>query len=265
VNHESASISNSSAPRCPAGMADIPGGSFTMGSRIPATVSEFCLDRTEVTVDAYKKCVDAGTCTEPDAYANAADVRADASLKFHQACNWKHPEGRENHPINCVDWNQASSYCSWVGGRLPKEEEWEWAARNGDKGDSYPWGAEGPNERLLNACGRECPPNWKAKFGQTLPKSMYTRDDGYAETAPVAAFPKGNNRWGVSDLAGNVREWTSSLYYTHSGHPFRRVCLGGSFSSEYHADVSASFRPPLPGDEPGVRFLDLGFRCSRTP
>jgi len=83
----------------------------------------FAIDKTEVTVADYKKCMDAGKCTQPGT----------GSL-----CNWG-VSGRKNHPVNCVDWGQAAAYCKWVGKRLPTEAEWEKAARGTD-GRKYPWG-----------------------------------------------------------------------------------------------------------------------------
>jgi formylglycine-generating enzyme required for sulfatase activity len=232
-------------PKCPAGIAGIPGGHYTMGSGEAATVAKFCLDVTEVTVNSYKKCVEAGRCTEPQVYT--------------LGCNWKHPEGRLNHPVTCVNWNQAASYCSWAGGRLPTEEEWEWAARNGDRGDMYPWGGATPSEKLLNACGSEC---YKKA---NSPSPMYAADDGYSETAPVGSFPQGNNRWGVSDLGGNAEEWTSSVFSSNSTSsrtdgPY--VNRGGSWASTDASHVSASYRR---SNSPRNLFSFMGFRCALMP
>lgn len=85
----------------------------------------FCMDVTEVSVDEYRQCVDAGRCTPPDS-----------------KCNWdKHDHGK--HPVNCVDRDQASQYCRFVEKRLPTEEQWEYAARGSDARD-YPWGSDYP-------------------------------------------------------------------------------------------------------------------------
>jgi len=147
-------------PNLPQGDAERAGGTFWMGSPAgegdmreqPAhqvTVSGFCIDQTEVTVEAYGRCVRGGPCRPaptPYEYSNLA--------MFVEFCNAGR-SGRDSHPVNCVDWNQANTYCKWSGGRLPTEAEWEYAARGTD-GRRYPWGSEAPGPRLLNACGSEC-------------------------------------------------------------------------------------------------------------
>jgi formylglycine-generating enzyme required for sulfatase activity len=63
-------------------------------------------------------------------------------------------EGREDHPINCVNWQQAVDFCAWAGGRLPSEAEWEYAARSEGKDNTYPWGEDGdPVERIHGFSG----------------------------------------------------------------------------------------------------------------
>lgn len=131
----------------PAGAADermlIPASAFQMGCSVndPACgedegppggvtieVPAFEIDHYEVSVDEYRACIEAGACTRP---------------KDHQRnkyCNFDAP-GRDDHPVNCVDWDQALAYCEWRGGRLPYEAEWEKAARGGNA-SRYPWGQE---------------------------------------------------------------------------------------------------------------------------
>jgi len=83
--------------------------------------------RSEVTVAQYGACVKAGNCSTPDTGGR---------------CNWS-VNGRDNHPINCVDWNQATAFCEWAGGRLPTEDEWYAEASNGGKRE-YTWGDKAP-------------------------------------------------------------------------------------------------------------------------
>ncbi|MBI3245402.1 MAG: SUMF1/EgtB/PvdO family nonheme iron enzyme [Deltaproteobacteria bacterium] len=83
----------------------------------------FAIDIYEVTVAAYRQCVEAGKCTAPNTGGS---------------CNWNTSD-RAQHPINCVDWSQANAYCRWAGKRLPTEAEWEKAARGTDR-RVYPWG-----------------------------------------------------------------------------------------------------------------------------
>ncbi len=237
---------------CPGDMTAIPCGTYSPLDRDDAvTLGAYCLDKTEVAVDAYAACVNAGHCSGPDAY----DARPGQSKVF---CNWKNA-GRGTHPINCVDWNQARSYCAFAGKRLPTEEEWEWAARNGDgdRGATYPWGEAEPDARLLNAYGAEGPPNAKSKGFSTLDWKpvMYSGSDGFPETAPVGSFPAGDNRWGVRDLAGNVWEWTATNRDAQT-----RAVRGGGWTDHDALRVRAAFGN---GAEPSLRAYDLGFRCAR--
>lgn len=89
-------------------------------------VPAFAIDGREVTVAEYRHCMEAEKCTRPKDHARNKYRNLDA-------------KGREEHQINCVDWDQALAYCSWVGGRLPLEAEWEKAAR-ADTLSRYPWG-----------------------------------------------------------------------------------------------------------------------------
>ena len=109
---------------CPAGMAWIPKGRFRMGARgDEVTVSGFCLDLTEVTVAEYS------SHTTPKASERWEDGSTNKSL----LCNGLRAD-RQNHPMNCVDWNQAAAHCAAELKRLPTEAEWEWAARGGAHG-----------------------------------------------------------------------------------------------------------------------------------
>lgn len=119
-----------------------------------AMLDAFAVDRTEVTVDAYAACVEAGVCSPPGT---------------GPACNWG-PSSQGNHPVNCVDWNQSNSYCEWIGKRLPSEEEWEKAAR-GKYGRKYPWGS------ISATCSRAqidgCSDGTVAAGGKSLGESPY--------------------------------------------------------------------------------------------
>jgi hypothetical protein len=130
-------------------MQSIPAATFTMlADARSVTLSTFCIDRTEVTVGAYKACVNAGACTAP------------------APGNWGASD-RNQHPINAVDWFQADAYCKWSGKRLPSEEEWEHAA-SGNSPRSYPWGNEPADGRVCIGAGT-CPvgsyPGGDSPFG----------------------------------------------------------------------------------------------------
>jgi formylglycine-generating enzyme required for sulfatase activity len=156
-------------------MAHLAAGTFTRGVHHDVvTVHPFCLDQTEVTVDAYTACVQAGKCT--------------ADLTSGDGCNYG-VSGRGNHPMNCVDWTQSAAYCHAQGKRLPSEDEWEWAARGGSEGRAYPWGASEPDAQLC----------W----------SGVAKREG---TCAVGSYPAGDAPGGIHDLAGNVCEWTSTSH-----------------------------------------------------
>lgn len=120
--------------------------------------------------------------------------------------NWRHPEGpgsnldgRTNHPVVHVSWDDASAYARWAGKRLPTEAEWEFAARGGLDGKPYAWGDEFRPENKLLAN------TWQGRF----PDSD-TVEDHFARTAPARSFPP--NGYGLYDMIGNVWEWCSDWY-----------------------------------------------------
>ena len=233
------------------------------------TLSPFCIDKTEVTVAAFRACVQAGDCPPPSATVEWKDIKPEDKTKWSQFCTWG-KTGLDRHPINCVDWKQASAYCEWTGGRLPTEAEWEYAAR-GNAGRSYPWGNEPPDAKRLNACGSECASMGKKRFDESW-KAMYPGDDGWPATAPVGSYPKGASPFGVLDMAGNVWEWTADIFAEDgpdsvprpqkppSDAPPRALRGGG-----WNSNAPGRVQPAYPdGNEPGGRNLSLGFRCVRA-
>jgi len=227
------------------GMVRVPAGEFFSGcnERVDTEcdgdekpgkkryLDAFSIDVTEVTVEAYRECVRAGRCTEPNEGGS---------------CNWGRGD-RERHPVNCVDWNQAKRFCEWQGKRLPTEWEWEKAARGTD-GRKYPWGNSsiGSTSRpVANVADSNTSFSWK----------LASYDDGFAETSPTAHFPAGDSPYGAKDMSGNVWEWTSSKYPGGEG----RVVRGGSWAY-YPRYARASNRPGL---APGFRSNVIGFRCAQ--
>jgi formylglycine-generating enzyme required for sulfatase activity len=218
-------------------------------------VDAFELDRTEVTVADYGTCVRAGKCTPPDAYLAAPyEPRA--------LCNWQHPEGRPGHPVNCVDAFQAAAFCAWKKMRLPTEAEWRHAA---SRAGAFPWGDEAPGPSRLNACGPEC--GTANSRGLVGAKRVPWASDGFAETAPVGSFPGGDTPDDISDLAGNVWEWTAPnrpLAETADASvdpaSERRGLRGGSFYTVSAASFSSDARSEVPATQ---RSFAVGFRCAR--
>lgn len=163
------------ASRCPAGMAEIPGGEFTLGkSKQKASVTPFCLDVNETTAEEYAACVKGGGCDEK-------------TVTVCDGATYGKPDLAKN-PMVCVDFNQAEAYCKAQKKRLPSTEEWEWAARAGAEGRLFAWGNDDPSDQLC----------WGTKAGSRK------------VSCPIGSFPKGDNPQGLKDLTGNVYEWTTS-------------------------------------------------------
>ena len=182
----------------PAGIqwVDIPAGRFQMGSEDGDSnekpvhwveVKAFRMAATEVTVGQYRKCVEAEVCTEP---------------ATGWTCTWSsRPSGKEEHPINCVDWGQARTFSRWVGGDLPTEAQWEYAAR-GARGFKY---AGSDDEGAVG---------W------------YAGNSG-GSTHPVGKKLK--NGYGLYDMSGNVWEWTLDEWHSsYRGAPSRAEAPWGS-------------------------------------
>jgi hypothetical protein len=218
------------------GMAQIPGGNLAAvgGEPRSAVVQPFCIDKSEVTVSAYDACVTAGKCSE------AGTGQSGFSMQTGETCN-RGVVGREEHAINCVDWSQAKTYCEAVGGRLPTEEEWEWTARGGDRASKFPWGDAAPGPQACWGMGRKV-------------------------TCPVGSFPAGDNPWGVHDLAGNLAEWTSSVFkegqntVVGSGG---KVVRGGSYFVDGMAVAPGRLLAAAEstGEDPTNKLWRVGFRC----
>ncbi len=253
---------------CASDMVPVPGGTFSMGSTPgvgdndespphQVRLSDYCIDKTEVTVAAYGLCVTSGKCTA------APEPGKD---ELESLCNGTRRD-RQEHPINCVDWDQARAYCESVNKRLPSEAEWEYAARGSD-GRKYPWGKEDPSAKRLNACDSACRVLGR-RLRMELP-GMYMGDDGWEATAPVGSFPDGASPFGALDMAGNVWEWTADWYgaYTADARTdppgpkegTERVNRGGSWKDDA-ATISVTDRFQ---DSPTARIPFLGFRCARS-
>ena len=200
-------------------------------------LSDYWIDRTEVTVARYRRCVAAGPCAMPP-YAEGGE-------RFD----------RPSLPVVLVTWNDARRFCAWAGGRLPTEAEWERAARGGGAGRRYPWG------NVYNP--------FLANHGAFGLEDLDARD-GFLELAPVGSFPDGRTPEGLEDLAGNAQEWVADWFAPEypkadSANPKgpdmgeMRVVRGGSYvHGRLWLRGAARDREP-----PNERAPWIGFRCAR--
>jgi serine/threonine-protein kinase len=221
----------------------ITGGTYQMGrNNGPAperpahtvTVQPFVMDRTEVTNAEYADFVRDTNHAAPNHWAGT-----------------KPPFGQELWPVVNISLDDANAFAEWrskrdgVTYRLPTEEEWEYAARNGDQADLYPWGKE-----------------WQEK-GAVLKE---------ATPAAVGSRPDGKNKWGVVDLIGNVWEWTSSRVSVYPGNPVKIpnstqdwvAIRGGCYVTDpakLDTPVSSCMREFVP---PSTKTTLLGFRLVRS-
>jgi formylglycine-generating enzyme required for sulfatase activity len=269
-------------------MVYIAPGHFTMGTnnQAPALAAAnpahdvevtkgFCIDRAEVTVEAYNQCAGTTRCSQASSQAAwARDDRSEkaweASLILHaKQCNAAAAD-RWSHPVNCVSWYQAKTYCEALGRRLPTEAEWEFTAR-GPSDRAFPWGDGAPKPQLLNACGKECR-DWHETVGLSneAGATLYEIADGFAATSPVGAFGLGATPEGVLDLAGNVFEWTLdgaseySTTATDASKPSgeRHMIRGGAYNSGNIESIDPTFRFAMPD---ATLSPAIGFRCASSP
>ncbi len=245
-----------------AGMVRVPAGPFFMGCNKEVDsecaddekpgrnvrVEAFLIDKTEVTVAAYRECVKAGACSAGS--LTTAFLQGKVQTEWTKLCNWGAP-ARERHPINCLSWAQAKAYCEWKKKRLPTEEEWEKAARGAD-GRKYPWG----NERY----GRALVANIAdVSVNGQYPKLKFAEgyDDGFVATAPVGRFsPAGDSPYGAKDMVGNVWEWTSDWY---TQDKLRTVRGGSWFNDPPYARAGQRN-----GADPTERGASIGVRCAMS-
>ncbi len=272
------------APSMAEDMVAIPGGTYTLGSDRGArdarpahtvTLAPFAIDRTEVTAAAFAAFLN-GLDVRVLADAPAGAVRRDqlagpdARLLFEGregeqqrpliALDDEHSliglkggrfvaaEGFANHPVPEVTWDGAVAFCAARGARLPTEAEWEAAAR-GREGRTYPWGEARPDAT----------------------RAVIGRRSG--ETEPVGSRPAGATPEGLLDMAGNLQEWTSTLYRPYPYDPAdgretpgvagERVTRGGDHVYDDGPATLTGFHRTGFSRAPDRGHRQIGFRCAR--
>jgi len=236
-------------------MVLIPSGEFTMGSDKYAAekpvqqiyLDNYYIDKYLVTNRQFQKFVEE-TGYETDAEKEGAGmVRIGRRWKKVPGTNWKMPdgfatiEGKENHPVSQVSYNDALAYCQWAKKDLPTEAQWERAAR-GPSGWEYPWDKD-PNDTLANF------------------------DNIVGTTTPVDQYDKGQSYYGLHDMAGNVYQWAKDWYDTGQRETVNptgpesgteHIIKGGSFTEGMESLRSAN----RDRYEPNYSSFLFGFRCA---
>jgi formylglycine-generating enzyme required for sulfatase activity len=218
----------------------IPAGTFRMGCTAgdsecdpderptrDRTISRpYLMAERETTVAQYHECVTANACSEPG-----------------------RDQGEGDHPVVNVSWYDANDFCKWVGGRLPTDPEWEYAARGGLSGWRYPWGNSITHDHA----------NYFGTGGK----------DFWEGTSPTCSFAR--NAFGLCDTSGNAWEWTADVYSRSLSDDTRvsgvqeassatpRTLRGGGWGV-YVLDLRVSDRSFL---APDVRYGQVGFRCAK--
>ncbi len=225
-------------------MVLIPAGSVMIGQdgNKPKNGPAHNVDLPDYEIDRFE--------TTNDEFAHFSDATGYVSYaEENSSKHWRDAaEGKGNHPVTYITWDDALAYCEWAGKRLPSEAEWEKAAR-GDDNRIYPWGSDFAAENA----------------------NIY--EGGLRGTTAVGSFPGGASPHGIEDMAGNVREWTSDYFLAYEGaaadaDPFfgeeNRIHRGGGWFDGQDSDLVSTFNRNA--GPPGTSANDdLGFRCARDP
>lgn len=235
-------IARNRKPVSPVEWVKIPAGKYTMGTSrsaqgfedaVPAhkvEIKAFEISKTAVTVGQYAECMNKTKCSAPGT---------------DEGCNWGKLD-RQDHPVNCVDWNQANQYAGFAGARLISESEWEYAARSEGKAFLYPWGDSYPTRDLLVM--------------------------GEKGTMPVCSRIYGNTEHGLCDMSGNVFQWLQDTYQpSYTGVPADgsavnsngelRVLRGSPFNNQNEWLMTTIYRFSA---NQGARYSFIGFRVAKS-
>ncbi len=249
---------------CISSMVDIPAGKFNMGchksveggdalcdtDNVPehtVELSDFKIDRFEVTVEEFNKCIAAGVCQNDS-------KKMFQTYSENEKCNLGAP-GRKHHPMNCISWEGANAFCKWAGKKLPTEAQWEKAAK-GTKTNVYPWG-NSPSPSCSIAIVKKT-----------------TAGCDFDSTYPIGSKEKGKSVYGLYDMAGNVsefvRDWYQKDFYISKEATTKdvegpknpdseklKISRGGSFVDR-EKELRTFYRKSCSLTDMSV---NLGFRC----
>ncbi len=241
---------------CQNDICSVPSGPFWMGSSMgqdecpvhSVELDGFFIDAFEVTNLRWDDCVRSGSCPQMPT----------SCMPYQAGYGLDHPDVL---PVVCITWDNAANFCSWSGGRLPTEAEWEKASR-GTEGATFGWGQESPTCNFANfrLASTHC----------------------YQNVAPVGYFEFTRSAYGLWDTNGNVFEWTADYYdalfyeYSTSVNPTgpienchlshtetsqecsKRVLRGGAYNTT--EDVIRSSARSFASED----LIDdnIGFRCA---
>jgi formylglycine-generating enzyme required for sulfatase activity len=170
----------------------------------------------------------------------------------------------ESMPLNCVTWYEAMAFCIWDGGFLATESEWNYAAAGGSEQRAYPWSPSSTPGATTIDCSH-------ANYRSNIPQGSYCVNGttGSTNTGGSEA-PRGDGKWGQSDLAGNLLEWTLDWFAPYSASQCNdcanltdgsyRVVRGGSFYSSA-SELRNGYRFT---NAPSNPTFNIGVRCART-
>lgn len=227
------------------------------GVPIVRNVPRFCIDKTEISTASYAGCVKFGKCTEPLPNDKVLVLETSVQETF---CNWDQKSEASDHPINCVTWQQATTYCRSQGARLPTNAEWTQATRNKEARDLkalfyVPWADNGDNtdEHKKAVIGNK--PCWS---GIGTPRtawrtpirtcSLHDRTDDVTKDV------------GVQHMVGNLAEWTSDPYGDIDNK--EKVVKGGHWRAKTPSSDHLGANEISKFKESEARDY-IGFRCAK--